>query len=135
MDNKVFEKLSKGLESLPFVDVKNVVGEPFEVCADVKVFPFVKISVGMVGGGGECFGKKKKQNPFFGASTSGVSLEPLGFLIVRKSGQQIITLDSHNTLSKVTQSMADAFGYFLKKSGKAKLKKEKEKTKNAKKQP
>lgn len=135
MNDEVFEKLKKCFQSIPILDVKNVVGEPLEVSNECKVFPLVKISVGTVGGGAEHVPKKLKSKnlPFAYGTTSGASVEPLGFLVVRKSGQVVLTLESKNSASKIFENISNAFSDFVKKSGKAKLKKVKEESKNAKK--
>lgn len=133
MYNKIFEMIKNMAENVPFFDVQNVVGNPVKVEGVGTIFPLVKICVGSVGGGADDFLKScKKHSPFLGAATSGISAEPLGFLVVTKNSQQILTLENTNAFSGISKILVKAFSNYVKKSGTAKLKRVKEKMKNAK---
>lgn len=78
-----------------------VVGKSIET--DIgKIIPICKASVGFVSGGGEYNGNKckLKEYPFAGGSSAGVSLTPIGFLIV-KDKIQFIKVDNQNAFDKL----------------------------------
>lgn len=141
--NSVLELIKNGIENLkPVIDVNSVVGEPVVLENGETIFPLVKISVGYVAGGGEYANKKilsKKTNnlPFAGGSSSGCSVEPVAFLIVRKNKTELITLNNENAFSDIAKKFADAVSYYVKKSGKTAYQKVKncnKKSKNVKKE-
>jgi len=129
MQDNFFELIRNGLENLkPVIDVNTVVGDPVDMQNGDKIFPLVKISVGYVAGGGEYANKKmlakKVTNfPFAGGSSAGCTAEPIGFLIARKSGSELITVNNENAFADIAKKVADALAYFVKKGGKATLEK------------
>jgi len=141
-DNSIFDLIKNGLENLkPVIDVNTVVGDPVDMPNGDKIFPLVKVSVGYVAGGGEYANKKmlSKKNtnfPFAGGSSAGCTAEPIGFLIAKKSGSELITVSNENAFADIAKKVADALAYFVKKGGKATLEKVKkcsEKSQNVKK--
>lgn len=141
MQDNFFDLIKNGLENLkPVIDVNTVVGEPVDMPNGDKIFPLVKISVGYVSGGGEYANKKmlskKVTNfPFAGGSSAGCTAEPIGFLIARKSGSELITVNNENAFADIAKKVADALAYFVRKGGKAtleKVKKEEKKSENEK---
>ena len=138
MENKILELLKNGFNSIkPVIDVENVIGSPVDMPNGDKVFPLVKISIGYVAGGGEYanrkFLKSKTGFPFAGGTSSGSCAEPVGFLIVKKSGAELITLQNENAFADIAKKVADTLALFVKKQGKValeKVKKEYKKQKN-----
>ena len=66
-------------------DVNTVVGEPLAVGDGVTIIPFSKVSVGFASGGVDFDGKNKKEGDdphFAGGNGAGVSVVPLGFLVI-----------------------------------------------------
>ena len=66
-------------------DSNTVIGEPIQLNDQVVVLPFSKVSVGYAGGGGDYSGKKPEtasKDHFAGGSGAGISVTPLGFIIV-----------------------------------------------------
>lgn len=78
-------------------DSNTVIGEPIRLNDDVVVLPFSKVSVGFAAGGADYEPKKadaEKKN-FVGGNGAGVSVTPLGFIIV--SGTEVQVIDLKNT--------------------------------------
>jgi sporulation protein YtfJ len=85
-------------------DVNTVIGEPIHLPDGVIVIPFSKVSVGFASGGAEYDGKNKDAkdgkesdkavcNPHFaGGNGAGVSVTPLGFLVIDKDGVRMLDL-------------------------------------------
>lgn len=78
------------------VDVNTVIGDPVKTADGSTIIPLSRVSFGFVAGGGE-YGESAKKNgqdkaqpeemPFAGGSGAGVSVQPMGFLVV--SGDQV----------------------------------------------
>jgi len=78
------------------VDVNTVVGEPVITGSGSTVIPVSKVSFGFVAGGGEYTKNDDPLKPFAGGSGAGVSLQPVGFLILNPDGVHM--LPAQNTL-------------------------------------
>ncbi|MBC7335126.1 MAG: GerW family sporulation protein [Clostridia bacterium] len=88
MDNHPIEGLMKtALESIKqMVDVNTVIGEAVEAPNGTVIIPVSRVSCGFVAGGGEYeLGEGQKSLPFGGGSGAGVSVVPIGFLVVGPS--------------------------------------------------
>ena len=78
-------------------DVNTVIGEPITTASGVTIVPFSKVSVGFASGGADFDGKKAepgKDPHFAGGNGAGVSVTPLGFLII--DGSDVRMLDLKN---------------------------------------
>lgn len=85
--------MQTAMESIKeMVDVNTVVGDPVETPDGTIIIPISRVAVGFAAGGGE-FKVSSEQgelgHPFGGGSGAGVSVQPLGFLVV---GQEQIRL-------------------------------------------
>ena len=75
-------------------DSNTVIGEPIKLNDEVVVLPFSKVSVGFAAGGADYDSKKQttdKKN-FAGGNGAGVSIIPLGFIIVKGTEVQVVDL-------------------------------------------
>ncbi len=73
------------------VDADTIIGEPITTPAGVIAIPVSKVTVGVVTGGMDYIGKHSKKdsekaNSFSGCGTSGVSITPVAFLIIKPEG-------------------------------------------------
>ena len=76
-------------------DSNTVIGEPIQLNESVVVLPFSKVSVGFAAGGGDYSGKKPEtaaKNHFAGGNGAGISVTPLGFIIVNGTEVQVVDL-------------------------------------------
>ncbi len=76
-------------------DSNTVIGEPIQLNEQVVVLPFSKVSVGFAAGGGDYSGKKPEtasKNHFAGGNGAGISVVPLGFIIVNGTDVQVVDL-------------------------------------------
>ena len=78
------------------IDVNTVIGEPVVTGSGSTVIPISKVSFGFVAGGGEYTQNADPSRPFAGGSGAGVSLQPVGFLILNPDGVHM--LPAQNTL-------------------------------------
>lgn len=84
------------------VDVNTVIGEPIILPNDVSIIPYSKVSVGFASGGTEFSGKNKREDGksnFAGGNGAGVSMTPLGFIVVEKGVTRVIELGNPATYS------------------------------------
>ncbi len=82
------------------VDVNTVIGEPINLPGDVSIIPFSKVSVGFASGGTEFVGKNPRTDGranFAGGNGAGVSITPLGFIVVEKGATRVIELGNPAT--------------------------------------
>ena len=78
-------------------DVNTVIGDPITTEGGVTIVPFSKVSVGFASGGADFDGKNQspeKAPHFAGANGAGVSVTPLGFIII--DGNDVRLLDIKN---------------------------------------
>ncbi|CAM3508104.1 GerW family sporulation protein [Hydrogenibacillus schlegelii] len=89
--------MAKALENLKgMVDVSTIIGEPVVTPDGSTVLPISKVGFGFVAGGTEYdpgTGGQDAAFPFGGGSGGGVSIQPVGFLVVGRSDVRFIPLD------------------------------------------
>ena len=68
-------------------DVNTVIGEPVTLPNGVSIVPFSKVSVGFATGGSDRAPKTAEQPLFAGGGGAGISVTPLGFLVVSAEGE------------------------------------------------
>lgn len=89
-ENKLEEIIRTSLESIrSMIDAGTVIGSPISTSNGVTVIPISKVSVGYASGGLDFNGKDKPANlpQNFGAGGgTGVSITPVGFLVVKNDG-------------------------------------------------
>ena len=93
-DNKLNEIISTALEKMQSIsDGNTVIGKPIETPSGTTIIPVSKVSLGLVSGGVDYFGKNQANsqkpssgNNFGGGGATGVSIVPVSFLIVSPDG-------------------------------------------------
>jgi len=127
--NPIASIVSDALEHIKsLVDVETVMGAPLKMGEQVTAYPIVKITVGVVSGGGQYANKlivRKENNfPFAGGTGAGFSAEPIGFLVVNKNEHQLITIQNKNAWAEVMEKVGDGLSQYLKNVAKNGVKKE-----------
>ena len=123
-NNPIAKLIGEAMDNLKhYVDMDTIIGKPLDMGNGVTAYPIIKITFGVVAGGGQYANKmivRKMNNayPFAGGTGTGFTAEPIGFLIVTKGEHKLITIQNENawaeTLNKVGSSLAD----YLKNLGK-----------------
>lgn len=74
------------------VDVNTVVGDAVETQDGTVIVPVSKVSVGFVAGGGDYAvnGNQGGTHPFAGGSGAGVTVQPVGFLVVTADSVRLL---------------------------------------------
>ena len=107
-ENKIPEIIKSSLENVrSIVDTNTVIGEPIVTNTGTTIIPISRISVGVATGGIDYNAKKdgspKPQN-FGGGGGTGVTVSPVGFLVVDTDGDvEFINVSSKGKPDPVDQ--------------------------------
>jgi sporulation protein YtfJ len=110
MGNHPIEGLMKtAMESIKqMVDVNTVVGDAVEATNGTVIIPVSKVACGFAAGGGEFEtaggGNNNQENqalPFGGGSGGGVSVQPVGFLVVTKEEVRFLAVDGNPMVDRL----------------------------------
>lgn len=87
METPMKKLIEDAIQSVNSVaDVNTVIGEPVTLANGVTIVPFSKVSVGFATGGSDRAPKTTEQPLFAGGGGAGISVTPLGFLVVSAEG-------------------------------------------------
>ena len=86
------------------LDANTVVGNAIELSNGSTIIPISKVSVGFATGGVDTGATPKKSNKFGGGGGSGMSINPIGFLVVDKYGKtDFISVEGKGTPDPIEQ--------------------------------
>ena len=90
-ENQINNMMASAIEKIKnVISTETVVGIPFETKGGTLIVPLTKVSVGFVVGGGEYadLSSRRVANhfPMSGGSSGGMSVSPVGFLIIQADG-------------------------------------------------
>lgn len=90
-EGKFNEALQTALENLKnIVGTETIIGDPITTSNGTLIIPVSKVTVGFATGGMDYIGKHSKEtdvaNSFSGCGGSGVSVSPVGFLVITPEG-------------------------------------------------
>ena len=95
------------------VDVNTIVGDPVTTADGTTVIPVSKVSFGFGAGGSE-FAQDLKANPdadgtmFGGGAGSGVSINPIAFLVIGKDSVRILPITNNvSTADRIIDAVPD----------------------------
>jgi len=97
------------------VDVDTVIGKPVQMVDGTLIIPVSKVNFGFVSGGTDYKETQKEAElkwPFAGGAGAGVSLSPVGFLVVGKDKVQLLPVGTSNPLERVLCSLPDIIERF-----------------------
>ena len=78
------------------VDVNTIIGDPVETSNGTVIIPVSKVGFGFAAGGSDLPVKTERQS-FGGGSGAGVSISPIGFLVVSSDQIKLIPISANNT--------------------------------------
>ena len=93
MDHPIGNLMQTTLENIKdMVDVNTVIGEPIPTVNGPTIIPVSKVSFGFLAGGGDYDLNRlpDTETPFAGGSGAGVSVQPVGFLVVGQDGVKVL---------------------------------------------
>ena len=91
-ENKLQDIIKTSLENIrTLVDANTIIGDPYVTANGVTIIPVSKISVGFATGGLDYNGKNENPQPsklqnFGGAGGTGLSIVPVGFIVITATG-------------------------------------------------
>ena len=92
------------------VDVNTVVGSPVMGTKDTTIIPISKVSFGFVAGGGEYAVEEARNRnavaegfPFAGGTGAGVSVQPVGFLVVGDGTVKVLPAQTNGAMERVVE--------------------------------
>lgn len=112
LSSRPIEGLMKtAMESIKeMVDVNTVVGDAVETNDGTVIIPISQVACGFAAGGGEYefhnggsggSGPKHQDIPFGGGSGAGVSVKPMGFLVVRMNDVRLLSVNGNSLAERV----------------------------------
>lgn len=118
-NNKIDEVMQTAFNSIrTLIDVDVVVGKTI-YANDMMILPLTKVAMGFVSGGGEYFSdfkdiKKEMQYPFSGGSGAGLSLQPIGFLVIDGKSVELIKIDQKSAFDKLVEAVPEVAKFISK---------------------
>ncbi len=119
-NSRIEEVMSTAMKNIrSLVDVDVVVGEPIKSSTELTIIPLTKVTMGFVSGGGEYYSelkeiKKDTEYPFSGGSGAGLSLQPIGFLVVDQKEVSIIKIESKTAIEKLIEAVPEVAKFISK---------------------
>lgn len=99
--------MKTAMESIKeMVDVNTVVGDPVETPDGSVIIPVSRVSCGFAAGGGEYDSGNAERGgegylPFGGGSGAGVSVQPVGFLVVGNNQVRLLPVDGNMIVDRL----------------------------------
>lgn len=101
------------------VDVNTVIGDPVLTADGMTIIPISKVSFGFVAGGGDYSLEEKKGAmrtvepeglPFAGGTGAGVSVYPMGFLVVGNGQVKMLPTNYSTPVDRVMELLPEVLG-------------------------
>ena len=118
--SKQTEIIRNTLEQLKeIVDVNTVMGNPIETAAGVTIIPVMKVSAGLATAGLDYYSKnlpvklqEKEASNFAGGGGSGITVQPIGFLVVKQNGSvELLSVAAASKASTATSVLDTAIEF------------------------
>lgn len=108
-EHPISDLVTNAMQSIKeMVDVNTIVGNPIETSGGVTIIPISRVSFGFAAGGSEFEQKKEVADGLFGGgSGAGVSISPVGFLVVTGGDVKMvpITDNAGAAIDKILQTV------------------------------
>lgn len=117
MDTKVKELVTSSMAKIhEMADANTILGTPVKIDNEVTIIPVSKVSYGFAGGGSDLPSKSDKEL-FGGGSGAGITITPMGFLVVSGGDVQLLQMNLDvsassaviNMVPEVFNKVADLF--------------------------
>ena len=102
MMDTTMEKIRK------MVDVNTIIGDPIVAAPGITIIPISKVSYGFASGGSDLPAKNNPKDLFGGGAGAGVSIQPVGFLVVQDGDVKLLQMsEGDDTISNVIRAVPD----------------------------
>ena len=121
--NKIKDVMDTAMDNLkPLIDSNVIIGDIIK-SGEIQIVPLTKVSLGFVSGGGEYYSELKEMRreteyPFSGGCGGGVSVQPIGFLVIRQSCVELIKVDQKSAIEKLIEAIPELAKFIGKNFGK-----------------
>lgn len=123
--NKIKDVMNSAMENLkPLIDSNVIIGDVIksDLC---DIIPITKVTLGFVSGGGEYYSelkeiRKETEYPFSGGSGGGVSIRPIGFLVIKKDNVELIKVEQSGAIEKLIEAIPEVANFINKNFSKGK---------------
>ena len=111
-ENKIKDVMNTAMENLkPLIDSNVIIGDVIK-SENIEVIPITKVTLGFVSGGGEYYSELKEirrdtEYPFSGGCGGGVSIQPIGFLVVQNNAVEFVKIDSKGVVEKLIETIPE----------------------------
>jgi len=103
-ENEIKDLVEAAIANLRDVlGVNTIIGEKIETKDGVTIIPISRVVCGYVAGGGE-YGKAEAK-PFAGGSGAGVTVNPVGFLVITGTNVRILSVENSDIIDKAIESL------------------------------
>ncbi len=109
-DHPIEALMKTAMESIKeMVDVNTIVGDPVETPDGNVIMPVSRVSCGFAAGGADYLPEERREArgdslgvlPFGGGSGGGVSVQPVGFLVVGHDQVRLLPVDANPILDRL----------------------------------
>lgn len=108
-DHPIEGLMKTAMESIKeMVNVNTVVGDPIETPDGLVILPISRVTAGFAAGGSEYELERRDGGgggpqgmPFGGGSGAGVSVQPVGFLVVGKDKIRLLPVDANTVVDRL----------------------------------
>lgn len=110
--NKIKEVMDSAMENLkPIIDSNIIIGEMISG-EGVSIIPITKVTLGFVAGGGEYYSelkeiRKETEYPFSGGSGGGVSVSPIGFVVIKNQSVEFVKIEAKGAIEKLIEAIPE----------------------------
>lgn len=117
--NKIKDVMDAAMENLkPLIDSNVIIGKVIK-SGEFEIVPITKVTLGFVSGGGEYYSELKEirretEYPFSGGSGGGVSVQPIGFLVVKNSSIELIKIEQKGAIEKLIEAIPEVASFINK---------------------
>ena len=111
-NNKIEEVMKSAFNNIRnLIDVDVVMGKTI-YANNLMILPLTKVTMGFISGGGEYYSelkeiKKDTEYPFSGGSGAGVSLQPIGFLVIEDKQINLIKVEQKTAFEKLIEAVPE----------------------------
>ena len=123
--NKIKDVMDTAMDNLkPLIDSNIIIGDIIK-SGEIQIVPITKVSLGFVSGGGEYYSELKEMRreteyPFSGGCGGGVSVQPIGFLVIKQSCVELIKIDQKTAIEKLIEAIPELAKFISNSLGKEK---------------
>lgn len=110
--NRIKEVMDTAMENLkPLIDSDIIIGKMIK-SDGMEIVPITKVSLGFVSGGGEYYSelkemRKETEYPFSGGCGGGVSVQPIGFLVIKNQTVELIKIEQKGAVEKLIEAIPE----------------------------